>query len=107
LDADRRATVAPVHADLVRQHGYRDIAIVDPASGQVIAQASENGAAVSVTETAGGGATGQTRADITPAGASPGQPAILVEAVPLVEGASVRAAFPHSPRPAPPLGPPG
>jgi diguanylate cyclase (GGDEF)-like protein len=93
LDGDRRAAVEPALADLVRQHGYRDIAIVDPASGRVLAQASEAGTAVAVTATAAGGARGQTRADITPAGASPGQPAILVEAVPLVEGGDVRAVF--------------
>jgi len=72
LDGERRTAVEPVLADLVRQHGYRDIAIVDPASGRVLAQASEAGTAVAVTATAAGGARGQTRADITPAGASPG-----------------------------------
>jgi diguanylate cyclase (GGDEF)-like protein len=94
LADNRRAVIEPVLADLVHQHGYRDIAIVDPASGRVLAQASETGTAVSVVQTtAGGGATGQTRAEITPAGARPGQPAILVEAVPLVEGGAVRAVF--------------
>jgi diguanylate cyclase (GGDEF)-like protein len=93
MDGDRRAAVEPVLTDLLRQHGYRDIAIVDPAAGRVLAGASEAGTAVSLTATAAGGATGQTRAEITPAGASPGQPAILVEAVPLVEGGTVRAVF--------------
>ena len=93
LVGDRRAAVEPVLADLVHQHGYRDIAIVDPARGTVLAQASETGTAPSVTRTTtAGGATGETRAEITPAGAS-GQPAILVEAVPLMEGDAVRAMF--------------
>ena len=94
LAGDRRAVVEPVLADLVHQHGYRDIAIVDPGSGRLLAQASATGTAVFVTQTtAAGGATAQTRTEITPAGAAPGQPAILVETVPLVEGGAVRAVF--------------
>jgi len=94
LDGDRRAAIEPALADLVRQHGYRDIAILGPSSGLVLAGVSATGTAVSVTGTATeAGATGQTRAVIATGDATGGQPPTLVEAVPLVEGGAVRAVF--------------
>jgi len=94
LDEQRLAAIQPVLADLMRQHGYRDVAIVDPADGRVLAGSSATGAPLSLGEaTAEASTTGQTRAGITANGEAAGRSATLVEAIPLLEAGAVRAVF--------------
>jgi diguanylate cyclase (GGDEF)-like protein len=102
LESGRRAAVETQLHDLVQQHGYRDIAIVDPRDRQVLASASETGASVPLAPgTTDTSTLGQTRAWITPETASNGQTQSLVEAVPLLQAGRVSSVFQirHDPAP--------
>jgi diguanylate cyclase (GGDEF)-like protein len=94
LDGVRRATVEAQLHDLIRQNGYRDIAIVDPGQGRVLASASETGASVPIAQgTTDRGVLSQTRAWITPETAPNSQAQALVEAVPLLQAGRVSSVF--------------
>ena len=94
LEDARRVAVEMQLADLVRQHGYRDIAIVDPEHRTVLASASETGAPVSIAQaTPDAGSLNQTHARIAPDEAAQGGAQALVEAIPLVQGGHVAFVF--------------
>jgi diguanylate cyclase (GGDEF)-like protein len=94
LADDRLAEIQPVMADLVREQGYRELVIVDPKEGRVLAAASQAGASAAITQnTSNAGASGQTRAGIVQGQSAPGQPPTLGESIPLLEGGAVQAVF--------------
>jgi diguanylate cyclase (GGDEF)-like protein len=94
LADDRLAEIQPVMAELLREQGYRELAIVDPAQARVLAAASQPGASVAITQnTSKAGMSGQTRAEIVQGQSTPGEPPSLGESIPLLEGGTVRAVF--------------
>jgi diguanylate cyclase (GGDEF)-like protein len=94
VPADRRPVIDPLLADLVRQHGYHDVAVVSPIRGDVVAGASDTGAAVSATEGTRA-AISNARADawIVAGDSATGVSPSLIEAIPVVQGADVRLMF--------------
>jgi diguanylate cyclase (GGDEF)-like protein len=92
ITASRRAIVEPLLADLVRQHGYQDVAVVSPQQGEVLV-ASAAGAPVTVADRTGNAISGG-RADawIVP-GDGGGQSSSLIEAIPVAQGTDVRLVF--------------
>jgi diguanylate cyclase (GGDEF)-like protein len=94
LSADRLAVIQPLLADLVRQHGYTDIALITPRQGQVLAAASESGTAVAIAaSTRDAASAGRTDARIVPGADGSNQSPTLVEAIPVVQGSEVRLVF--------------
>ena len=103
LAPERLAVVQPRLADLVRQHGYRDVALIDPRQGRVLAAASEAGTPVTIaTGTRDAALAGRADARIMPGADGGDQASTLVEAIPVVQGAEVRLVFQIS-RPAAPI----
>jgi diguanylate cyclase (GGDEF)-like protein len=103
LAPDRLAMVEPRLADLVRQHGYQDVALIDPRTERVLAAASEAGTPVAIAAgTRDAASAGRAAARIIPGAGGGDQPSTLVEAIPVVQGAEVRLVFQIS-RPAAPI----
>ena len=94
LPAERLALIQPRLADLVRQHGYTDIALVSPRQGRVLAAASHAGTAVAVAAgTSDAASAGRPDAWIVPAAEGNNQSPTLVEAIPVIQGTDVRLVF--------------
>jgi diguanylate cyclase (GGDEF)-like protein len=91
----RLAVIQPRLADLVRQHGYTDIALTAPRQGQVLADATDTGIAVAIAAgTRDAALTGRPAAWIQPSGGDASQrPQTLIEAIPVVQGSDVRMVF--------------
>jgi diguanylate cyclase (GGDEF)-like protein len=92
--ADRRLIIEPLLADLVRRHGYWDVAIVLPRPSAALAASSDGGFAVAVTADtidALSGGRANTRV-VSGDGIGASQPT-LTEAIPIVQGADVRLVF--------------
>ena len=94
LPAERLAVIQPRLVDLVRQHGYSDIALISPRQGQVLAAASDAGTAVAVAAgTRDAASAGRPDAWIVPAAEGNNQSPTLVEAIPVIQGTDVRLVF--------------
>ena len=95
LSADRLSVIQPRLADLARQHGYADIALIDPRAGQVLAAASGAGTSVTVAPgTRDAASAGRSDAWIVgDVGDADAPPPMLIEAIPLVQGGDVRLVF--------------
>ena len=103
LSADRLAVIQPGLADLVRLHGYRDIALVAPWQGQVLAAAAQPGTSVAIASgTRDAASAGRSAAWVVPGADGADDSATLVEAIPVVQGSDVRLVFQIS-RPAAPI----
>ena len=103
MPADRLAVIQPLLADLVRQHGYQDIALIAPGQGQVLAAASDAGTTVAIASgTRDAASGGRSDAWIVPSVGDANQSRTLVEAIPVVQGTDVRLVFQIS-RPAAPI----
>jgi diguanylate cyclase (GGDEF)-like protein len=102
--ADRLSVIEAGLAGLRRQHGYSDIVLFAPRSGQILAAATEAGGAVPIESgTREAASLGRSAAWIAPgAGDAGGPPPALVEAIPVVQGGDVRLVFQIS-RPAAPI----
>jgi diguanylate cyclase (GGDEF)-like protein len=86
----RRALLEPLLADLVRRHGYSDIAILTSQSGAFLAASSTVGASVPIdSATTGALAAGQASAQVVPGDAVVRASASIVEAIPIVQGSEV------------------
>jgi diguanylate cyclase (GGDEF)-like protein len=93
LVANRRVSIEPLLAELVRQHGYRDITVVAPREGTVLAAASDEGASAPVAAgTKDAVSAGRADAWLVP-GDGASQSSALVEAIPVVQGTDVRLVF--------------
>ena len=92
--ADRRAVIEPLLGDLVRQHGYQDVAIVSPRLGEVLVAASGAGSGYPVAVRSKGAISGG-RADawIVAGDGSTNLASSLIEAIPVVQGSDVRLVF--------------
>ena len=102
LAPDRLAIVQPRLGDLVRQHGYQDVALFDRRQGSVLAAASEGGSPVAIAAgTRDAASAGRASAQMI-RGRRGDQPSTLVEAIPVVQGTEVRLVFQIS-RPAAPI----
>ena len=90
--ANRESTVETLLADVVRRHGYRDIAIISSRTGRVLAADSSGAADVAVADgTASASADGRTTAWLT--GAAVGSSSSLIEAIPVVQDPDVPLVF--------------
>ena len=90
--ANRQSTVETLLADVVRRHGYRDIAIISSRTGRVLAADSNGGADVAVADgTASASSDGRTAAWLTGSGA--GSSSSLVEAIPVMQVSDVPLVF--------------
>src|SRR5258706_5858664 len=91
--ADRRLIIEPLLADLVRRHGYRDVAIVLPRPSGALA-ASAGGSAVAVTaDTIDALSGGRANTRVVPGDGICASQSSLTEAIPIVQGADVRLVF--------------
>jgi len=103
LPSDRLTTIQAGLADLVRQHGFTDIALLSPTAGRVLAEASDAGAAATIAAgTQEAASAGRADAWIVPGDDRANQSPVLVEAIPVVRGSGVRLVFQIS-RPAAPI----
>ena len=103
LPSDRLTTIQAGLADLVRQHGFTDIALLSPTAGRVLAEASDAGAAATIAAgTQEAASAGRADAWIVPGDDRANQSPVLVEAIPVVQGSGVRLVFQIS-RPAAPI----
>jgi diguanylate cyclase (GGDEF)-like protein len=103
LAADRLAVIQPGLADLVRLHGYGDLALIAPGQGQVLAAAAQPGTSVAIASgTRDAASAGRSDAWIVPGADGASQSPSLVEAIPVVQGSDVRLVFQIS-RPAAPI----
>src|SRR5438034_8765284 len=94
LPADRLAMIQLRLADLARQHGYTEIALLSPRQGRVLAAASDAGTAVAIAEgTRDAAAAGRAAAWVLPGAGDPNRSSTLVEAIPVVQGSDVRLVF--------------
>ena len=94
LAADRLAVIQPRLADLVRQHGYTNIALIAPRQAQVLAAASDTGTAVAIAAgTRDAVSAGRADAWIVPSTDDATHSPTLVEAIPIVQGRDVRLVF--------------
>jgi diguanylate cyclase (GGDEF)-like protein len=92
--ADRRLMLEPLLADLVRRHGYRDVAIVLPRPSGALAASSDGGSAVAVTDgTIDALSGGHPNSQVVPGDAIGASQPSLTEAIPVVQGANVRLVF--------------
>ena len=90
--ANGQAAVEALLADVVRRHGYQDIAIISSRTGRVLAADSSGGADVAVAEgTAIASSDGRTTAWLT--GSGVGSSSSLVEAIPVVQVPDVPLVF--------------
>jgi len=91
---DRRAVLEPLLADLVRRHGYRDIAVVSAQLSEPLAASSDGGSAVPVIPgTTDALHAGRAGARVVPGDGAATPQQNLVEAIPVVQGADVRLVF--------------
>jgi len=92
--ADRRLMLEPLLADLVRRHGYRDVAIVLPRPSGALAASSDGRSAVAVTDgTIDALSGGHPNSQVVPGDAIGASQPSLTEAIPVVQGANVRLVF--------------
>jgi diguanylate cyclase (GGDEF)-like protein len=91
---DRRSVLEPLLADLVRRHGYRDIAVVSSQPGGPLAASSDGGSVVPVAPgTTDALYAGRAGARVVPGDGAATPQENLVEAIPVVQGADVRLVF--------------
>jgi diguanylate cyclase (GGDEF)-like protein len=94
LLSDRRAVLEPLLADLVRRHGYREIAVISARLGNVLMAASAGGDPIRVAHgTSNAISRGLPDAWIVPGPDASTSSGILTEAIPVTQGGSVRVAF--------------
>jgi diguanylate cyclase (GGDEF)-like protein len=94
LPASRRAILEPLLGDLVRRHGYRELAVISPRSGDVLMAASGSDNPVRTAEgTVAGSLTGGADAWIVASAGGGSTSPNLMEAIPIVQGADVRLVF--------------
>ncbi len=92
--ADRRLIIEPLLADLVRRHGYRDVAIVLPRPSGALAASASGGSAVAVTaDTIDALSGGRANTRVVPGDGIGASQSSLTEAIPIVQGADVRLVF--------------
>src|SRR5258708_6655977 len=92
--ADRRLMIEPLLADLVRRHGYRDMAIVLPRPSGALAASSDGGSAVAITDgTIDALSDGRPNTQVVPGDAIGASQPSLTEAIPVLQGANVRLVF--------------
>ena len=91
---DRRAVLESLLADLVRRHGYRELAIISPEGRELLAAASDRNSQVQPLDRVDA-AVAARRSDawIVPAELSPTATPSLVEAIPIIQGGDVRLVF--------------
>ena len=93
LPDERVAATQPHLDDLMRQHGYTDIALIAPSGDAIMSAASASGAAMGVAARTWEAAAAR-RADAWIASdADPGRAPTLIEAIPIVQGTNVRLVF--------------
>ena len=92
--ASRRALLERLLADLVRRHGYQEVALVSPGSGDVLAAASDGDEpALVMPGTLDGVSGGRADAWIVPGDPADSTSADLIVAIPIVQGTDVRLVF--------------
>jgi diguanylate cyclase (GGDEF)-like protein len=80
--------------DLIRRHGYQELALISPRSGDVLVAASDRGTTVQVADgTLDGVSGGRADAWIVPGDSASSHSSSLIEAIPIVQGADVRLVF--------------
>jgi diguanylate cyclase (GGDEF)-like protein len=91
---DRRMAIERLLAVAVRQHGYRDIAVISSPQGEVVVAASADHAPVTVAEGAGSPLPGGGAAAwIVPADGATTTSPDLLEIIPVRQGTDVRVVF--------------
>jgi diguanylate cyclase (GGDEF)-like protein len=94
LPPGRRALLEPLLGDLVRRHGYLEIAVIAPGHREALVSASVGGAPVRVTQgTIDAILGGRADAWIVPADNPATRPPRLIEAIPVTQGTDVRLLF--------------
>src|SRR6476620_617489 len=94
VEPARRTLLEPLLAELVRRHGYSDLAILTSQSGAFLQASSNAGASVPIDgATTAALLAGLASAQVVPGDAAVHAPTSIVEVIPVVQGSDVPLVF--------------